>query len=194
MSRLQGGERHGGLTIDLLSCETTAMSNPSDLLAARLRAGDERFTAAQLTDVESRLGHSYPPSFRRLLVEHGCFTLVSPPHGDTSFTVWPLHEHQTALARAAEELECEATAAEVAEQLGLNETDVAVLEQIILVGSTGNTDFIGFDLRTVGDDGEACFVLQLMDDSEIEYLAANPGDGCEPGFEAWVVDHAQHCS
>lgn len=143
-------------------------------------------TEAAIAAAEQRLGHAYPPSFRALLQKHGLFGLHAP--GDPTsirYRTWPLDEHQTALERAADELECEATAEEVAEQLGLDAEMVAALAQIVLVGSEGNTDFVGFDLRTRdGKTQEAAFVLQLMDDTEIEYLAAHPGSETALGFDA----------
>lgn len=77
----------------------------------------------------------------------------------------------------------------------MNEDAVAALTQIIVIGSEGNTDFVGFDLRTVeSESGEASFVLHLMDDSEIEYLAENAGSGEPTGFDVFVEGHARRFS
>jgi hypothetical protein len=76
-------------------------------------------TEAAIAAAEQRLGHAYPPSFRTLLQKHGLFALhaASDPTS-VRYRTWPLDEHQTALERAAGEMECEAE--EVAEQLGLD--------------------------------------------------------------------------
>lgn len=158
----------------------------------RLHAGAP-VTEPEITAAEARLGQPYPPSFRALLVEHGRFRIVGPSSESVTFEVWPLDEHVTALQRAADELECEATASDVADQLGLEEETLATLAQIVLVGSEGNTDFVGYDLRTRdGTTGEASFVLHLMDDLEIEYLAEHPGGSGDaaPGFASFVAKHA----
>lgn len=163
-------------------------------LEQRLVSGAKNLAEAEIAAAEERLGHKYPPGFRALLQKHGAFKLRRPGSDDAVFEVWPLDEHRTALARAADELECEPTASEVSEQLGLSEESVAVLEKIILVGAEGHEDFVGFDLRTANPaTHEATFVLQLMDDTEIEYLAENPGSAPDraPGFEAWLEDHAR---
>lgn len=159
-------------------------------LADRLRAA-EPLAEAQLAAAEQRLGQAYPPSFRTLLLEHGPFALhrAGSPES-TVFRVWPLEEHQTALARAAGELECDATAEAVAGELGLPEETIAVLDQIVLIGCEHDEDFVGFDLRTRAGSGEATFVLQLMDDTEIEYLAEHPGADA-PGFDAWLERHVR---
>jgi hypothetical protein len=168
------------------------MSNT--VLQQRLRPGTP-VGDGQISETEARLGHAYPPSFRALLLEHGTFALIGPSSEAATFEAWPLAEHKTALERAAEELECDATAAEVGEQLGLPAKTLAALAQIILVGSEGHTDFVGFDLRTRDDQtGEASFVLQLMDDLEIEHLAAHPGNDNARGFEAWLEKHASRRS
>jgi len=167
----------------------------TDYLTERLRPGTERFTEAQLAASEARLGQVYPPSFRALLLEHGRFGLHrADDHENMVFEVWPLEEHQTALSRAAGELECEATAESVGEELGLDPEMVAVLEQIVLVGCEHDEDFVGFDLRTRHPDTqEAPFVLQLMDDTEIEYLSEHP----EPlelgttGFDGYLKAHVR---
>lgn len=167
----------------------------SEILTERLRPGAEGFTEEQLAASERRLGQNYPPSFRTLVSKHGQFALHRPGQPDnTVFEVWPLEEHQTALARAADELGCDATAEAVSEELGIDSETIAVLEQIVLVGCEYDEDFVGFDLRTRhADTQEAAFVLQLMDDTEIEYLSQHPGraEAVATGFESYLHDHAR---
>lgn len=161
------------------------------MLNACLRAGTYTPTDAQLEEAELRLGTRYPPSFRELVRVHGLFTL-HPPHepSATTFRVWPLAEHRTALARAADEIGCAETVEAVAGALWLPEEVAAVLEQVVVVGCEHDEDFVGFDLRTRDPRTlEAVFVLQSMHEKKLEHLASHPGRGSAArGFGIWIEE------
>jgi hypothetical protein len=137
-------------------------------------------------------GWSYPPSFRRALAEYGLFTLgkVTAATDHLCFVVWPPKEHKPALEVLAEQLGCDAVPATVAEELGIDEADVAALAKLIVVGCEGHEDFCAFDVRTRNDKtGECSFRLVLFDDLEIAD-AAKPGKTCTgDGFDTWLARH-----
>lgn len=145
-------------------------------------------TPAAIKKAEQRLDEIYPPSLKRALAEHGLFTIGDPEFPQLMFKMWPPEEHVTALAHYAEDLECEPTAEGVAEAIGMEPTEVAVLEDQILIGCVGYEDYVGFDLRTRHHATHECEIgLVLRDDAEItalseEEVAPCPGEG----FNRWL--------
>ncbi len=147
-----------------------------------------KLNAAAITASEQRLGEAYPPSLKRAYAEHGLFTIGEPALPQLLFRMWPLDEHITALAHYAEDLECDATADGVAEAIGMDSDEVAVLGRMILVGCQGHEDYVGFDLRTRNPDTQECEIgLVLRDDTEITALSKKKVEPCPgDGFDRWL--------
>jgi hypothetical protein len=144
---------------------------------------------------EKELDVRFPPSYRDALKKYGEFTLGERDKklDHLVFRIWPLSEHRSALAHYAEDLECDPTAEAVAEEIGMEEDTVAVLAKVILIGSDGHEDYVGFDLRTQNPQTMECdFGLCLRDDCEIEALSeeeAAPLSATARGFDEWLPKH-----
>jgi hypothetical protein len=149
--------------------------------------------AAAITKAEQRLDEIYPPSLKRAFAEHGLFTIGDPALPQLMFKMWPLDEHVTALAHYADELEVDATAEAVAEAIGMEPLEVAVLAEQVLIGCEGYEDYIGFDLRTRHPQTHECEIgLVLRDDAEITALSEEETAPCEgSGFERWLAKYQE---
>jgi hypothetical protein len=152
--------------------------------------------AAAIAEAEKRLGEVYPPSLKRAYAEHGLFSIGDPEVRQTMFEMWPLDDHVTALAHYAEDLECDPTAEAVAEAIGMEAEEVAVLGEVILVGAEGSEDYVGFDRRTRNSATQECeLTLCLRDDTEISALAEKEVAPCEgAGFDRWLARYLERRS
>jgi hypothetical protein len=179
-------------TLKALEAEIQAKNDEEWAKVRRFVAG-KPIDESAIAKREKELDVRFPPSYRDALKKYGAFTLgdSSPAHDHLVFKIWPLEDHQTALAHYAEELECDPTAEEVAGQIGMDEDVVAALGKVILIGCEGHEDFIGFDLRTQNKStGECKFRLTLRDDCEIEALSADKSPFKEGrSFDEWLTKH-----
>jgi hypothetical protein len=185
-------------TAQILAALETAITAKGDATYAKTHAfhAGKAVPESSIEEREKKLHIAFPPSYREFLREHGLFTLGERDkrHDHLIFQCWPLAQHRTALAEYAKQLECKATAAAVAEEIGVDEEIVEVLGKIVLVGVEGHEDFVGFDLRSRNEEtGECYFGPVLFDDTEIEALADEEPEACEGrGFDAWLAEHIQN--
>jgi hypothetical protein len=181
-------------TIETLEAAIGAKMDETYAKTHRFHSGNPVAQSA-IAARERELDIAFPPSLRAALQKYGCFTLgeLDAAYDHLVFKCLPVAEHRSALAEYAEQLECDATAAAVAEEIGLEPDVVAALDQVILVGLEGHEDYVGFDLRTRNPDtGECEFGLVLFDDTEIEALAAKEPSRCEGrGFDTWLARHVE---
>lgn len=145
---------------------------------------------AELASAETSLGEPLPPSFRELVAAYGAFSIGTPGAGfdQTVFRVWPPTEYRSALAIYADQLECEATAAAISGEIGVDEDAVGALARVIVVGCHGHEDYCGFDLRTRNaTTGECRFGITLFEDNEICALAERAAvPFAARGFDAYL--------
>ena len=175
--------------------ETIAAKNDPSYARTHSFNSGEAVGESEIAAREREIGVRFPPSYREALVRYGCFTLgtLGGELDHLVCQIWPLEQHRTALAEYASQLECDETAAAVAEEIGLEERVVAALGKVVLFGVDGQEDYLGFDVRTQhSESGECQCRLVLFDDTEIEALAeATVEVYFGRGFDDWLERHIQ---
>jgi len=85
--------------ITKLEKSVAAKNDPSYATTHAFHDGDA-VTADELDAHEKTLKTTYPPSYRKAVLEHGLFSLGKPgaQHDHLVFHSWPVEDHRTALA------------------------------------------------------------------------------------------------